>query len=101
MLICQIALTNLFVSEEFKHCPEDNCFLLDGSKDENADYKFKCPQCGKYTCEHCGEVHENEMVSCMAKCGLRRCKRCHVYYSKSSGCNRIPCPCGAHNCYLC
>jgi hypothetical protein len=79
--------------------------------------KYICqgPRCGKASCMSCGklwlDVHvcnESSLVSlrtqveqAMSMAVKRVCPRCNTSFVKSSGCNKLTCPCGYKMCYVC
>ncbi|XP_060535263.1 E3 ubiquitin-protein ligase RNF216-like [Cylas formicarius] len=81
---------------------------------------FQCenPDCGKESCRQCGheshiparcsEVEYDEDVrrrtfieDKMTEALTRTCYSCQKKFIKSTGCNKMTCPCGAMMCYLC
>ncbi|KAF2452758.1 hypothetical protein BDY21DRAFT_358265 [Lineolata rhizophorae] len=80
-------------------------------------YKFSClrPTCRKSSCLRCG-ARWRDMHRCFASSleALRRavenaaadavkrtCPACGTSFVKSSGCNKLTCPCGYTMCYVC
>ncbi|KAL2107875.1 hypothetical protein VUR80DRAFT_4664 [Thermomyces stellatus] len=79
--------------------------------------KFTClsPQCSRSSCLTCQkpwvDVHvcnESSLVSlrtqieqAMSAAVKRVCPRCGTSFVKSSGCNKLRCPCGYRMCYVC
>lgn len=79
--------------------------------------KFNClsPQCSRASCLNCQkpwvDVHvcnESSLVSlrtqveqAMSAAVKRVCPRCSTSFVKSSGCNKLRCPCGYRMCYVC
>ena len=79
--------------------------------------KFTClsPQCSRASCLSCqkqwADVHvcnESSLVSlrtqveqAMSAAVKRVCPRCATSFVKSSGCNKLRCPCGYRMCYVC
>ena len=81
---------------------------------------FSCPRCQHQSCcqcrvdwkEHkgktCQEVEKNDETRLrvryeeqMSEICIRRCSKCDTSFTKSDGCNRITCQCGATMCYIC
>ncbi|KAK9473208.1 uncharacterized protein V1510DRAFT_363690 [Dipodascopsis tothii] len=78
---------------------------------------FVCrrPECGRQTClvchhefrpfHKCFEKEEDMfrivIERAMADAVKRTCPVCHVSFVKSSGCNKLVCPCGYTMCYVC
>ncbi|SPN99672.1 related to RING-like zinc finger protein ZIN [Cephalotrichum gorgonifer] len=79
--------------------------------------KFTClgPRCGRSSCLSChkpwSDIHvcnESSLVSlrtrveqAMSAAVKRVCPRCGTSFVKSSGCNKLQCPCGYKMCYVC
>lgn len=80
-------------------------------------HRFTClsPRCGRPSCLACGkawaDIHvcnESSLVSlrtqveqAMSAAVKRVCPRCATSFVKSSGCNKLRCPCGYRMCYVC
>lgn len=84
------------------------------------DKIFTClnPECLKETCRlcrepshlplKCEEVNKDDdlkrrvyVENKMSEALMKKCYNCARPFIKSDGCNRIKCPCGALQCYLC
>eukprot|EP01129_Flabellula_baltica_P007488 TRINITY_DN2918_c0_g1_i2.p1 TRINITY_DN2918_c0_g1~~TRINITY_DN2918_c0_g1_i2.p1 ORF type:complete len:356 (+),score=52.23 TRINITY_DN2918_c0_g1_i2:326-1393(+) len=88
------------------------------SKEENPEF-FTCISCGEKYCIPCQEVYhegqnceefqkekrerEEQMLNnqLFQQYGFKPCPNCGVPVEKVSGCNRVPCACGAHFCWVC
>lgn len=102
--------------EELEMCP----FCDFATIPHENDKIFKClnPECMKESCRQCKEPShlpykcdeiekpddvklriyvENKMTEAL----LKKCYQCAKSFIKSDGCNKIKCPCGAEQCYLC
>ncbi|XP_076376525.1 uncharacterized protein LOC117228582 isoform X1 [Megalopta genalis] len=81
------------------------------------DKIFRCfnPDCMKQSCRLCKKLNHipskcyeenNEKARLlleekMTEAIIRKCKSCSRQYFKTSGCNKITCPCGVCMCYIC
>lgn len=85
------------------------------------DKIFRClnPECMKESCRQChqpshlpykcNEIEEKDdevkkriyIENKMTEALLKKCYKCGKCFIKSDGCNKIKCPCGALQCYLC
>lgn len=79
--------------------------------------RFKCqsPECGRASCLSCGKAwvdvhvcHESSLVAlrtqveqAMSMAVKRVCPRCNTSFVKTTGCNKLTCPCGYKMCYVC
>jgi hypothetical protein len=79
--------------------------------------RFTCqsPQCGRASCTAClkpwrdpHECHDSLLTSyrttvdqALSNALKRTCPDCNTSFIKSSGCNKLVCPCGYIMCYLC
>ncbi|KAK4099353.1 hypothetical protein N658DRAFT_498496 [Parathielavia hyrcaniae] len=79
--------------------------------------RFECqsPECGRASCMLCSkawiDVHvcnESSLVAlrtqveqAMSMAVKRVCPRCNTSFVKTSGCNKLACPCGYKMCYVC
>ncbi|KAK8176118.1 hypothetical protein IWX90DRAFT_511672 [Phyllosticta citrichinensis] len=79
--------------------------------------RFRCqnPACGRDSCISCTAewrnphtCHAKALVSlrqhvenAISNAVKRTCPRCHMSFVKSSGCNKLLCPCGYSMCYIC
>ena len=77
---------------------------------------FNC-SCGRVQCRNCPRIYdESHMgVSCAAldlqqsptleaklsEVAIRICSKCKLRFVQGDGCNKMECPCGAKQCYVC
>ncbi|KAH9903955.1 hypothetical protein F4778DRAFT_73700 [Xylariomycetidae sp. FL2044] len=79
--------------------------------------KFNCqnPACRRPSCLACSKAwvdihvcHESSLIAlrtqveqAMSMAVKRVCPRCHTSFVKTTGCNKMVCPCGYKMCYVC
>ncbi|KIW06103.1 uncharacterized protein PV09_03271 [Verruconis gallopava] len=79
--------------------------------------RFTCrsPECGKRSCLRCHALWRNphacystqlttlqkSIEAAQTEAIKRVCPKCNLSFVKSSGCNKLVCPCGYSMCYLC
>lgn len=112
----QVAEVKAAGIEDLESCP----FCDFAAIPAKTDKIFRClnPDCMKETCRRCKEpshiplkceeVEKDEDVrrrtyieNKMSEALLKKCYQCGKSFVKSDGCNKITCPCGAKQCYLC
>ncbi|XP_030840461.1 uncharacterized protein LOC578116 [Strongylocentrotus purpuratus] len=105
---------NMADMDNLLRCPECNyAAVLD--KDQKV---FNCPECHKETCRNCKEPWKDHYgLECdqvkkqstmrlsyqerMTVAKVRTCYKCATKFTKSEGCNKMTCRCGAKMCYIC
>ncbi|XP_041473758.1 uncharacterized protein LOC121422663 [Lytechinus variegatus] len=105
---------NMADMDNLLRCPNCNyAAVLD--KDHKV---FSCPECHKETCRNCKEPWKDHYgLECdqvkkqstmrlsyqerMTEAKVRTCYKCGTKFTKSEGCNKMTCRCGAKMCYIC
>lgn len=114
LLVCLLASLNKPLRENMS---QHLCQAVARRRRRQFGLRFKCenPECGRSSCLNCGkewiDVHicnESSLVAlrtqveqAMSLAVKRVCPRCNMSFVKTSGCNKLKCPCGYSMCYVC
>ena len=104
--------------DDFVRCP--SCDFAAILPPEDKVFKCQNPACAKETCRYCKEEwSEHFGLKCneveksaqkdvrlsyeekMTMAKIRKCPKCGCEFTKSDGCNKMTCRCGATMCYVC
>lgn len=104
--------------EDLVRCP--SCDFAAILPPEDKVFKCQNPSCAKETCRYCKEDwSEHFGLKCneveksaqkdvrlsyeerMTMAKIRKCPKCGCEFTKSDGCNKMTCRCGATMCYVC
>lgn len=104
--------------DDFVRCPA--CDFAAILPPEDKVFKCQSPACAKETCRYCKEEwSEHFGLKCseveksaqkdvrlsyeekMTMAKIRKCPKCGCEFTKSDGCNKMTCRCGATMCYVC
>lgn len=104
--------------DDFVRCP--SCDFAAILPPEDKVFKCQNPTCAKETCRYCKEEwSEHFGLKCseveksaqkdvrlsyeekMTMAKIRKCPKCGCEFTKSDGCNKMTCRCGATMCYVC
>lgn len=104
--------------DDFVQCP--SCDFAAILPPEDKVFKCQNPTCAKETCRYCKEEwSEHFGLKCseveksaqkdirlsyeekMTMAKIRKCPKCGCEFTKSDGCNKMTCRCGATMCYVC
>lgn len=104
--------------DDFVQCPY--CDFAAILPQEEKVFKCQNPSCAKETCRYCKEEWSDHFgLKCteveksaqkdvrlsyeerMTMAKIRKCPKCGCEFTKSDGCNKMTCRCGATMCYVC
>ena len=104
--------------DDFVQCPY--CDFAAILPQEEKVFKCQNPSCAKETCRYCKEEWSDHFgLKCteveksaqkdvrlsyeerMTMAKIRKCPKCGCKFTKSDGCNKMTCRCGATMCYVC
>lgn len=104
--------------DDFVRCP--SCEFAAILPPEDKVFKCQNPSCAKETCRYCKEEWSDHFgLKCkevektaqkdvrlsyeerMTMAKIRKCPKCGCEFTKSDGCNKMTCRCGAKMCYVC